>query len=140
VRADADLAGVIDPRPGRASSLGATVAWTRADWEFGTRLRLDPSAPDGPWREATVFAALPVATGDWWWRPYLALDVAAWAREEARWWVGHGLDLAWASDFGVLDLGYRYDDGIGLRLNVGVRFESRPLDFERLEPVTEGRP
>ena len=140
VRADASLAGAVDPRPGRTSSLGATVAWTRAASEVGTRLRLDPTAPGWPWREATVFAALPVATGDWWWRPYLAVDLTSWAREQPRWWVGHGLDLAWTSDFGVLDLGYRYDDGVGLRLNVGVRFESRPLELERLEPVTEGRP
>lgn len=140
VRADAGLAGAIDPRPGRTSSLGATVAWQRDGWELGTRLRLDPVAPGWPWREATVFAALPITTGDWWWRPYLAVDLASFAREPAHWWVGHGLDLAWTSDFGVLDLGYRYDDGIGLRLNVGVRFESRPLELARLDPVTEGRP
>ena len=140
VRADADLEGLIDPRPGRTSALGATVAWTREAWEIGTRLRLDPSAPGWPWRETTVFAALPITTGDWWWRPYLAVDLTSWAREQPRWWVGHGLDLAWTSDFGVLDLGYRYDDGIGLQLNVGVRFESRPLELERLSSVSEGRP
>lgn len=140
VRADAALAGAVDPRPGRTSSLGASVAWRREAWEVGTRVRLDPTAPGWPWREATVFAALPITTGDWWWRPYLAVDLSSWTREEARWWVGHGLDLAWTSDFGVLDLGYRYDDGVGLQLNVGVRFESRPLELERLDPVTEGRP
>ncbi len=140
VRADADLEGLVDPRPSRRSALGASVAWTREAWEIGTRVRLDPSAPGWPWRETTVFAALPVTTGDWWWRPYLAVDLTSWAREQPRWWVGHGLDLAWTSDFGVLDLGYRYDDGIGLQLNVGVRFESRPLELERLSSVTEGRP
>ena len=139
VRVDADLEGIIDPRPGRTSALSAGVAWTREAWEIGTRLRLDPAAPGWAWRETTVFAAVPFATGDWWWRPYLAVDLSSWAREQPRWWVGHGLDLSWTGDFGVLDLGYRYDDGIGLQLNVGVRFESRPLELERLSSVTEGR-
>lgn len=140
VRADAALAGAIDPRPGRTASLGATVTWERDGWEVGTRLRVDPSKPDGPWEEAAVFVALPVTTGDWWWRPYLAFDLASWAREGEGWWVGHGLDLAWRSDFGVLDVGYRFDEGIGLRLSAGVRFASRPLELERLMPDAGERP
>lgn len=140
VGVDAALAGALDPRPERASSVGASVSWGRGDWEVGTRVRLDPTAPAWPWTEATVFAAAPVTAGDWWWRPYLAVDLASWDRERANWWVGHGLEVAWTSDFGVLDLGYRYDDGIGLRLNVGVRFEERPLELERLSHGGPGRP
>lgn len=140
VRVDAALAGVVDPRPGRTASVGGVVTWARDDWELGARVRVDPAAPAWPWSEATVFAAAPVTTGDWSWRPYLAVDLASWARGQARWWVGHGLELAWRSDFGVLDLGYRYDDGIGLRLDVGVRFESRPLELERLAATRQERP
>jgi hypothetical protein len=140
VRANASLAGVVDPRPGRTSSLGAAAAWSRDDWELGARVRLDPTAPGWPWREATVSVALPIPAGDWWWRPYVAVDLASFSREDARWWVGHGLDLAWTSDFGVLDVGYRYDDGIGLQVNLGVRFESRPLELDRLNPGGEEGP
>jgi hypothetical protein len=129
---DALLAGLLDPRSGRAPSVSGTVAWERAAWELGTRWRVDPANPAWPWRTATVFAAVPFDLGDLWLRPYLAVDLAAWARGTGRTWVGHGLDLAWARSFGVIEAGYRFDDGVGLALNLGLRFTTRPLDLERL--------
>jgi len=140
VAVDAVLAGLLDPRFGRAPSVGGTVAWERAAWELGTRWRIDPANPAWPWRTATVFAAVPFDVGELWLRPYLAVDLAAWARGETRRWAGHGLDLAWERSFGVVEAGYRFDDGVGLSLSLGLRFITRPLELERLPDVTVDGP
>jgi hypothetical protein len=140
VAVDAVLAGLLDPRSGRTPSVGGTVAWERGAWELGTRWRVDPSNPAWPWRTATVFAAVPFGVGELWLRPYLAVDLAAWARGDARRWAGHGLDLAWARSFGVIEAGYRFDDGVGLALSLGLRFTTRPLELERLPDATADRP
>ncbi len=140
VSVDAVLAGLVDPRLGRASSVGGTVAWERASWELGARWSVDPADPAWPWRTATVFAAAPVVVGDVWLRPYLAVDLAAWARGEGRTVAGHGVEVAWTRPFGVIEAGYRSDAGVGVALNLGVRFVTRPLDLERLpEPGAQGR-
>jgi hypothetical protein len=132
VAVDAVLAGLLDPRSGRSPSVGGTAVWERGSWELGTRWRVDPANPSWPWRTATVFAAVPFDVGDLWLRPYLAVDLAAWARGDARPLAGHGLDLAWAQSFGVIEAGYRFDDGAGVALSLGLRFTPRPLDLERL--------
>ena len=140
VAVDAVLAGLLDPRTGRARSVGGTVVWERGSWELGTRWRVDPANPAWPWRTATVFAAVPFDVGDLWLRPYLAVDLAAWARGDARPWAGHGLDLAWARSFGVIEAGYRVDDGVGVALSLGLRLITRPLDLERLPPAAMDGP
>jgi len=132
LRAEAALAGWVDPRPDRPTSLAGAVAWTRGGWELGARTAFDPLADVDPWREVTVFAAVPFATGAWAWRPYLALDVAAWARGAGPRVVGHGLDLAWTSCCGVVELGYRVDGATGTRVTLGLRLEPHDLDAARL--------
>lgn len=132
LRVDAALAGVLDPRAERRAEIGARAAWTHGDWEIGGRVRsvLAP-APD-PWRAVTLFGAAPIVTGDWSWRPYLEVDLAASARRNALVIVGHGLDLTWRGPYATVELGYRHDDEAGTSVRAGLRVEPHDLDPARL--------
>jgi len=127
-----DLAGWVDPRPARPFSASFGATWTRDRWELGTRLDVDLRGGAPAWREAVLFGAWPIRFGDWGWRPYLAFDLAALGRDGAGWWSGHGLEVAWTSCCGIVELGYRHDAGIGTRLHAGITFETHPVDLGRL--------
>jgi hypothetical protein len=137
--AAADLAGWIDARPGRAAVAAFGASWSGHGREFGTRVGLQGGAAGTTWTEAAVFASWTIGRGDLAWRPYLAFDLAALGRGGAGWWSGHGLDLAWTSCCGILELGYRHDDALGTRLRGGFRLETHPLELERLIDAADAR-
>lgn len=125
-------AGRLDPRPGRDAFATATVAWSDARWEVGARATHGLRPGDG-WREWTLFGAAPFATSpEWWWRPYLAVDVLAFAGGAGPWLRGHGLEVAWTGCCGTLELGYRADEGRATTTHVAFRLPVRDLGPERL--------
>ena len=89
--------------------------------------------PDGIWRDLTVFAAVPFdASPAWSWRPYLAVDVLAFAGGAGPWLRGHGLDVALRTCCGTVELGYRSDVVDGATTHFAVLLPVRPLDPTRL--------
>jgi len=128
----ADLAGWIDPRPGRDLDASLVGTWTRRQVELGARVGVAWAAGTPALRELTLFAAWPLERGDWAWRPYLAFDLASISRNGAGWWSGHGLDVAWTSCCGTVELGYRHDTGRGTSVRAGVTFDVHPVDLDRL--------
>ena len=137
VAASSELAGWIDPRPRRAAEATLGATWTQRQLEFGARAAVNLEGSATTWREGVVFASWPVVTGDVAWRPYLAFDLASLGRGGAGWWSGHGLALTWTSCCGIVELGYRHDDGLGTRLHAGLRLVTHPLELERLEAVAD---
>jgi hypothetical protein len=127
-----DLAGWVDPRAGRPFSASFGASWASDGWELGTRLDVDLRGAAPAWREAVLFGAWPIRFGDWRWRPYLAFDLAALDRGGVGGWSGHGLEVAWTSCCGIVELGYRHDAGVGTRLHAGITFETHPVDLGRL--------
>jgi hypothetical protein len=129
---DVAWAGLVDPRPERDASATARVAWTDGDVEVGVRSRFG-WAEDTGWRDVTVFGAVPLQGEDaaWRWRPYLAVDLLAFAGGSGPWLRGHGLDLLWTSCCAVLDVGYRVDDGEATT-RFAVSLPVRELDRTRL--------
>jgi hypothetical protein len=137
IGATGDLAGWVDPRPRRAAEASFGASWSGRGLELGTRATLLGEATGTTWTEAAVFGSWTIESGDWAWRPYLAFDLAALGRGGAGWWSGHGLDLAWTSCCGILELGYRHDDALGTRLRGGFRLETHPLELQRLADATD---
>ncbi len=127
-----DAAGWVDPRPGRPTHASFGASWTRDRWELGARFDVDLGGAAPIWREAIVFGAWPIVAGNWAWQPYLAFDLAAFARGGAGWWSGHGLELAWTSCCGIVELGYRHEAVSGTRVHAGISFETHPVDLDRL--------
>jgi hypothetical protein len=138
VASSGELAGWVDPRPRREAEATWGATWTRQRVELGARATATLDGAATRWREGVVFAAWPVVTGAVAWRPYLAVDLAALGRGGAGWWSGHGLTLAWTSCCGIVELGYRHDEGLGTRLHAALRFETHPLEPERLD-ASRGR-
>jgi hypothetical protein len=137
IAASGELAGWVDPRPRRTAETSLAAAWTRRQLEFGARAVVELDGAETVWSRGVVFAAWPVTTGDVAWRPYLAFDIAAVGRGGAGWWSGHGLELAWTTCCGIVEFGYRHDDGIGTRLHAALRFEAHTLEVERLDAAAD---
>ena len=138
VRVDTMLAGVVDPRPERGAGVVARIAWSQAGWEFGVGLRGDLAPVLDPWRSVSVFGAVPIEVGEWTWRPFLEVDVAASLRRAAPTVVGHGLDVAWRGCCAVIELGYRHDAYGGTSLRAGLRTAPHELDPARLASRSAG--
>jgi hypothetical protein len=135
VRLDLALAGRVDPRPGRDAFATVRVAWTRERLEAGVRTTVGLE-PGGVWRDLTLFAAVPFdASPAWNLRPYLAVDVLAFAGGAGPWLRGHGLDVAWRTCCGTVELGYRSDAVDGATTHFALLLPVRPLDPTRLAAV-----
>jgi hypothetical protein len=133
------LAGRIDPRPGRDAFASLRLAWVRERWEAGVRTTVGLE-PGGGWRDLTVFAAVPIdASEAWSWRPYLAVDLLAVAGGTGSWLRGHGLDLAWRTCCGTVELGYRSDAVDGATTHFAVLLPVRPLDPAHLTSAPGAR-
>jgi hypothetical protein len=129
------LAGRVDPRPGREAFASLRGTWVRDRWELGVRTTVGLE-PGGGWRDLTVFAAVPVDPSPTWsLRPYLAVDVLAFAGGAGPWLRGHGLDVAWRTCCGTVEVGYRSDAVDGATTHFAVLLPVRPLDPERLAAV-----
>lgn len=132
VRLDLALAGRVDPRPGREAFASVRVAWTRERLEAGVRTTVGLE-PGGVWRDLTLFAAVPFeASPAWNLRPYLAVDVLAFAGGAGPWLRGHGLDVAWRTCCGTVELGYRSDAVDGATTHFALLLPVRPLEPSRL--------
>jgi hypothetical protein len=137
IAASGELAGWVDPRPQRTAETSISAAWTRRQLEFGARAVVELDGARTVWNRGVVFAAWPVTYGDATWRPYLAFDIAAVGRGGAGWWSGHGLELAWTTCCGIVEFGYRHDDGLGTRLHAALRFETHTLEVDRLDAAAD---
>lgn len=132
VGVDLVLAGSVDPRPGRDAFATVRLAWTLDRTEVGVRTTVGLE-PGGAWRDLTVFAAVPIdASPAWTWRPYLAVDVLAFAGGAGPWLRGHGLDVVWRTCCGTVELGYRSDTVDGATTHFALLLPVRPLDPARL--------
>ncbi len=133
--ADVDVAwaGLVDPRPDREASATGRLAWTDAEVEVGVRTAVDLVPAEG-WREVTVFGAVPLQGEDaaWRLRPYLAVDLLAFAGGPGPWLRGHGLDVVWTSCCATVDVGYRMDDGEATT-RFALSLPVRDLDPDRLQ-------
>ena len=125
---DLALAGLVDPRAGREAFVAARWTWSRDGTELGVRTTVGLE-PDGTWRDLTLFAAVPIEPSPAWaLRPYLAVDVLAFAGGAGPWLRGHGLDVAWRTCCGTVELGYRNDEADGATTHFAVSLPVRPLD------------
>ncbi len=132
VRVDLALAGRVDPRPGRDAFATVRATWNRDRTEVGVRTTVGLE-PGGAWRDLTVFAAVPFdASPAWSWRPYLAVDLLAFAGGAGPWLRGHGLDAVWRTCCGSVELGYRSDTVDGATTHFALLLPVRPLDPARL--------
>jgi len=139
VGVDLSLAGRVDPRPGRDASATVRTTWSRDRTELGVRTTVGLE-PGGAWRDLTVFAAVPFdASPAWTWRPYLAVDLLAFAGGDGPWLRGHGLDVIWNTCCGTVELGYRSDSVDGATTHFALLLPVRPLDPVRLTTVPGAR-
>ncbi len=135
VAVDLALAGRVDPRPRRDAFATVRATWSRERTEVGVRTTVGLE-PGGVWRDLTVFAAVPFdASPAWTLRPYLAVDVLAFAGGAGPWLRGHGLDVAWRTCCGTVEVGYRSDSVDGATTHFALLLPVRPLDPERLTAV-----
>jgi hypothetical protein len=111
--------------------VSATTLWQ--PWGDGPPLSNLILAVEFPWFGDTLA-----------WRPALEVDVVAWTRQ-AGWvagWRGYGLDIAWETRLGTLELGARQRHGDGWSLNFGVALPDRvvavaPVLASRDTPLRE---
>lgn len=124
-RVELELAGVVDPRPGkdRLAHFEAGVDLKRDQFEFGfdARYRLHPGREGLERLRASV--AFPLDIGDVELVPYLALDAAPLLTHgHLPRLAGHGLELTWGTCCGAVMLGYRQQDE-SFTTSFGLAFE-----------------
>ena len=111
-RAAVELAGVLDPRPGRDAfaRFGVDATWPDSAPELGLEATFGLVPGSVGLRDLTLAAGTPLRweTRGLTLRPYLALDV--WPSLRGDGWPalrGHGVALAWETAYGVVDAAYR---------------------------------
>lgn len=136
-RTTLELAGVVDPRPGRDAfvHLGVSVTWPDAAPELtlDATLGIVPNAV--ALRDLTLGVGTPLrfeAQGVTL-RPYLALDV--WPMLQGTAWPAlraHGLALSWETPYGTVDAAYRSAADGTSTSSVGVRLPLRTPSLDDL--------
>jgi len=136
-RATVELAGVLDPRPGRDAfaRFGVAATWPDAAPELAIDATLGLVAGSVGLRDLTLAAGTPLRwnEGDVTLRPYLALDV--WPSLSGGGWPalrGHGLALEWETPYGVVDAAYRSLPDGSATSSVGFRVPVRTPSLDDL--------
>ena len=136
-RATVELAGVLDPRPGRDAfaRLGVEATWPDAAPEVALDVTLGLLGGSIALRDLTLGVGTPLR-----WderrltlRPYLAFDV--WPSLRGDGWPalrGHGLGLAWETPYGFVDAAYRSLPDGSATSSVGFRVPLRTPSLDDL--------
>jgi hypothetical protein len=136
-RATVELAGVLDPRPGRDAfaRVGVEATWPDAAPEVALDATLGLVAGSVALRDLTLAVGTPLRFDERGvtLRPYLALDV--WPSLRGAGWPalrGHGLALTWETPYGVVDAGYRSLPDGSATSSVGFRVPLRTPSLDDL--------
>lgn len=104
------------------------------DWLAGAHVVWQPWA-DGPsLTSVQLHAQLPWLGDQLAWRPLLELDVVAWLRGDAAGdvWRAYGLEVAWETRLGTLEVGFAQRLEQGVSVHVGLVLPNRPVELERV--------
>ena len=119
------------PEPRESLELRSELALTGGEWTVGIAAAWRPWSPEADSVTLRFGVELPWLGAGVAWRPSFEIDVGALVRAESRSqvWRAYGVDLAWATRLGTVDvgIGYRHDQGTSVRL--GLSLPSRPVDL-----------